>query len=104
MTETRYRQLEADCKKYSTDKLLLVPGFTLQNNLKNQLFAYGQGITWMYREAGVYVGKILAGANSAELPVIQPTKFDLIVNLKTARAMGLTLPASVLQRADEIIE
>jgi putative ABC transport system substrate-binding protein len=68
------------------------------------LIAYGSGITWMYREAGVYVGKILAGAKAGDLPVIQPSKFAMIVNAKTARAMGIVLPASILQRADEIVE
>lgn len=68
------------------------------------LIAYGSGITWMYREAGGYIGKILAGAKAADLPVIQPSRFDMIVNLKTAKATGVPIPASILQRADEILE
>jgi putative ABC transport system substrate-binding protein len=115
VTAGRADALAANGNPVNTTNYQLIVDFALKNRLPSSfewrvfveaggLFSYGSSIIDTYQHSAIYVDKILKGAKPAEMPIQQPTKFELVINLKTAKALGLTVPNSLLLRADEVIQ
>jgi ABC-type uncharacterized transport system substrate-binding protein len=96
----RMQQISALASRYEVPTIGPLREFAEQGGL----MSYGTSIYDVVRKAGVYTGKVLAGVQPGDLPVQQPSKFELVINLKTAKTLGLTVPSTLLVTADEVIE